>query len=353
VIEVTAVDPQLGAVFYSLEQKPAEKPRFIRQNDSCMICHGSSANQGFPGHLARSVYPDADGQPVLSLGTRRIDQCSPLQDRWGGWYVTGTSGKQTHLGNLIVDEERQVSRIDNSAGINITDLSTLGRGLRPRPNVEKYLRPHSDIVALMVLEHQTEMHNRITRANFQTRLALYEEADINKALGRPATERSESTARRIKNAAEPLVQYMLFSGEAQLTEPVRGTSDFTREFEHRGPCDNQGRTLRAFDLDHRLFRYPCSYLIYSRAFDELPGDVKDQVWQRLSEVLTGKDTSKEFAHLTATDRQAIREILLATHPALPAYWKTDASREKGIVPLRQRDSALVPDRGPRNLGNRQ
>ncbi len=321
VAEVTAVDPRLGAVFYSLDQERADRPKFVRQTDTCLICHGSSQNQGIPGHLVRSTYVDEAGYPILSAGTYRIDQTSPLEQRWGGWYVTGSSGKQAHLGNLVVRGRQRPEEVTNADGLNVTDL---GR----RFKTAAYLAPHSDIVALLVLEHQTEMHNRITRANFQTRQALAEGADINKALGRPAGYRSESTTRRIHYAGEPLVKYMLFSGEARLTEPVRGTSDFVRDFAARGPRDRRGRSLRDFDLKTRIFKYPCSYLIYSAAFDALPAPVKDHVLRRLWEVLTGRDTSADFAHLSADDRRAILEILRETKPDLPAYWKAATSARK-------------------------
>jgi hypothetical protein len=315
VMEVATVDPKLGAVFYSLDQKPSEKPRFVRQGDACLICHGSSQNQGFPGFLVRSVYPDASGSPILSMGTHRIDQSSPLAERWGGWYVTGTSGRQSHLGNLFVEEGVQPEQIDSAAGRNVTDLTG-------RFNTASYLTPHSDIVALMVLEHQGEMHNRLTRANFFTRMALYEEAEINKALGRAPGYRSESTQVRIKSAGEPVVEYMLMSGETALTDTVHGTSAFAEEFAQRGPHDNQGHSLRQLDLKSRLFAYPCSYVIYSDAFDNLPGPVKDYVLRRLWEILTGKDTSKPFAHLSSADRAAILQILLATKRDLPEYWRS-------------------------------
>lgn len=313
-LEVTAVDPRLGAVFYSLSQKKREKPRFQRQTDNCLICHASSFNQGHPGHLVRSVFADGLGLPVLASGTYRIDHTSPLRQRWGSWYVSGTSGKQTHLGNLIVRGHPRPEDIDNSANVNVTHLD---RYFKTSP----YPTPHSDIVALMVLEHQTEMHNRLTRANFQTRLALRDEAEFNKVLGRPKDYRSDSTRSRIKNAGEPVVQYMLFCEETQLTDPIEGTSGFAAEFAQRGRRDGQGRSLRDFDLKHRLFAYPCSYLIYSEAFDALPAAVKDYVLRRLWEVLSGKDTSKEFAHLSAADRRAILTILRATKPDLPDYWK--------------------------------
>lgn len=314
VLEVTAVDPQLGEVFYTLDQDQEERPRFTRQTDNCLICHGSSLNEGLPGHLVRSLYVDYDGLPILSAGSHRIDHTSPLADRWGGWYVTGTSGKQEHMGNLIVRDKHASGRIENRAGVNVTDL-------RDRIDPSHFLTPHSDIVALMVMEHQTGAQNLIARANFLTRFALRDEAEINKALGRPADYRSESTLSRIKNAGEPLVKYLLFSGEAQLTDPVKGTSGFAEEFRKRGPRDGKGRSLRDFDLRHRLFAYPCSYVVYSAAFDGLPGPVKDYVYRRLWEVLSGKDSSPEFAHLSAGDRRAVVAILRATKPDLPAYWK--------------------------------
>jgi hypothetical protein len=319
VLEVSAADPALGTVFYTLDQTPAMKPRLQRQTESCLICHGSSQNQGFPGHLVRSVYADRQGNPILAWGTFRIDQTSPLRQRWGGWYVTGTGGNQPHLGNLVVSDERQQpERIDNTAGLNVTDLSD-------RIRTSAYLSGHSDLVALMVLEHQTEMHNRISRAGMQTRLAVYEEADLNKALGRPLDQHSELTVRRIQSACEPLVKYLLFSGEAPLTAPVRGTSGFAEEFARRGPRDRHGRSLRALDLHTRLFTYPCSYLIYGEAFAGLPAEARAYVLNRLDEVLTGQDTSAAFAHLTAADRRAIREILLETLPGLPDSWRaTDA-----------------------------
>jgi hypothetical protein len=315
VLEVTAVDPQLGAVFYTLDQDPDAKPRFTRQIDNCLICHGSSQNEGLPGHLVRSLYVDYDGLPILSAGSHRIDQTSPLDERWGGWYVTGTTGKQGHLGNLIVHDKHASGPIENKDGINVTSLSG-------RINTSRFLTPHSDIVALMVMEHQTGAQNLITRAGFLTRFALRDEAEINKALGRPTDYRSESTKSRIKNAGEPLVKYLLFSGEAKLIGPVKGTSGFAAEFAKRGPRDPLGRSLRDFDLKRRLFAYPCSYVIYSAAFDALPAAVKDYVYRRLWEVLSGQDISAEFARLSAADRWAILDILRATKPDLPAYWKT-------------------------------
>lgn len=314
VLEISAVDPVLGAVFYTINQEEEARPRVMRQGDNCLICHGSSQTKSIPGHLVRSVYSDAAGLPILSSGTHRIDHSSPLKHRWGGWYVTGTHGPQTHLGNLVVRGRQEPEQIDNAAGLNITDLS-------PRIDVKSYLTPHSDIVALMVLEHQADGHNYITQAVFQTRMALHYEQALRRELGQPTDEHFDSTKSRIRSVCEPLVEYLLFCEEAELTHRLEGTSTFAAEFSRRGPSDKQGRSLREFDLSHRLFKYPCSYLIYSPSFEALPPEAKDYVFRRFDEILSGRDQTKKFAHLSAADRQAIREILLETLPSLPDNWK--------------------------------
>jgi hypothetical protein len=319
VMELSVADPQLGTVFCTLEQAPASKPRIARQTDTCLLCHGSSSTGGVPGHLVRSVFPDSRGLPILASGTYRIDHTSPLERRWGGWYVTGKTGAQTHLGNLIVRSRRVELPVDNSAGVNLTDLGD-------RFDRKRYLSGHSDVVALMVLEHQAEMHNRITRASFTARQALHQEAVLNREMKSPPGYRWDSTTVRIRSAGDDLVKYLLFSEEAALTDAVRGTSSFAADFAKHGPRDHLGRSLRDFDLKRRLFKYPCSYLIYSPSFDALPAEMRTYVWQRLHEVLSGRDQGKDFAHLSKQDRQAIREILLETKPGLPAYWKADPGK---------------------------
>lgn len=313
VVEISAVDPVLGAVFYTLDQEPVDRPKFVRQTDNCLICHGSSQTRGIPGHLVRSVFSDAGGQPILSSGTYRVDHSTPLAHRWGGWYVTGRHGEQTHLGNLIIRGKRVPDPVDNAQGQNVTDLDG-------RFDVNACLTPHSDIVALMVLEHQATAHNLITDAGFTTRQAIDHERQLNRELHEPAQRRWESTTSRIKSVGDALARYLLFAEEARLTAPIAGTSGFTEEFSKRGPRDRRGRSLRDFDLERRLFKYPCSYLVYSAAFDALPAEVREHVWRRVWDVLTGRDASPDYAHLTTADRTAILEILRDTKPGLPDYW---------------------------------
>jgi hypothetical protein len=311
VLELASVDPQLGAVFYTLNQEPGGKPKFARQTYECLSCHSSTLTRGVPGLVMRSVIPDRSGLPILQAGTYVTTHESPLKERWGGWYVSGTHGSQLHMGNLTASGPEDAEKLDLSDGANVTDL-------RRYFDATYYLSRHSDIVALMVAEHQTHVQNLITKANYGTRMALHSEQLLNRDLGRPANYRSESTVSRIKSVGEPLVRALLFTKEAALTHPVAGTTSFAREFAAQGPRDAQNRSLRDLDLKRRLFRYPCSYLIHSEAFDALPKEAKEYVYGRLRQVLRGEDRSPEFAHLSDADRKAILEILTATKKGFAA-----------------------------------
>jgi hypothetical protein len=313
VLEISAVDPQLGTVFYTLDQTETRSPRFSREIDNCLLCHASSHTESVPGHLIRSVFTDASGNPMVGYGSYRVNQNTPFENRWGGWYVTGRHGEQTHLGNLVVRDKGAGNRPDNKDGQNVTDLSG-------RYRTSSTLTPHSDLVALLVLEHQATAHNLITRANFTARHALHYEAALNRELKEPADKRWDSTNTRIRNAARSLVKYMLFSGEPVFTSPVSGTSSFAVTFAERGPRDKAGRSLRDFDLRRRMFRYPCSYLVYSPSFQQLPDEMRAEVFSQMHAVLSGADTSADFSHLTSEDRTAIREILRDTLPGPPSEW---------------------------------
>jgi len=318
VLELASIDPQLGTVFYTLRQPDdpdtTRAPKLVRQTYNCLQCHGSSMTRDVPGLLLRSVFPDKSGQPLLSQGTFQVNQETPLENRWGGWYVTGTHGNQRHMGNWCAeDEDKAEAALRNGPGSNVTSLAG-------RFDATPYVSHHSDIVALMVMEHQAEAQNLLTRANYQTRIALRDEAAMNASLGRRTGQRSESTAERIKAACEPLLKYMLFVDEEILTDPVKGSSTFAADFEARGPRDKLGRSLREFDLERRLFKYPLSYLIYSEQFDALPQDARDYVYRRLWDVLNGNDDSGDFSHVKRSTRRRIIEILRDTKPGLPAYW---------------------------------
>jgi hypothetical protein len=312
VLEIAAIDPQAGAVFFTLDTEQVPNPRIERRTNDCLQCHQSGGTLGIPGLMVRSVYPDRNGQPMFQAGSFVTDHRSPLQQRWGGWYVTGTSGSQEHMGNAVIEEGQSPDSIVGK-GSNVTDLKW-------RFDESAYLSSHSDIVALMVLEHQTRMSNLITRVNYETRMAILEQSTMNRELKEPPDYMSDSVKHRIASAAEEIVKYMLFTDEAAILSEIKGTSAFTSEFARKGPTDHLGRSLRDLDLKHRMFRYPCSYLIYSEAFDGLADEAKQYVYRRLWEVLSGHDQSKPFARLSSTDRQNILAILRETKKDLPEYW---------------------------------
>ncbi|WP_404305823.1 hypothetical protein [Neorhodopirellula lusitana] len=321
VLEFAATDAKQGAIFYTLgnsEEQP--EPKFVRDRGGCLSCHASSRTQNVPGYLVRSVFADAAGRPKFGSGTYTTDHTSDFKERWGGWYVTGSHGDMRHMGNVICKGDE--GEIDRESGANRTDLSDSIR-------LESFLTPHSDIVALMVLEHQTQMHNAIAAANYETRQALHQSYQMNELLERPAGHISDSANRRIDSSVDQVLEYLLFCDEFALTSPVSGSSNFEKEFQERGLRDSQGRSLRDFDLQTRMFRYPCSYLIYNDSFEALPDEVRSRIVTKLTAILEGDDTSPEYAHLTPMMRAEILGILQETHPLFQAQGHT-ASLQKEV-----------------------
>ena len=310
VIEISTADPQLGGVFYTLKQSDNQRPVFQRADFKCLQCHGSTHTRRVPGHIVRSVYSDPDGLPIFRAGTFRTTDASPFSERFGGWYVTGQSGNQFHMGNQTIADSDKANDINRTVGSNRDRLDDLF-------DTNQYLTPHSDLIALMVLVHQVTVHNALTAANHSGRIALRDAAVMNKALERPANFVSDSTKRRIASAAEKVVDALLLANTKPFTAPISGTSRFAATFVKAGPSDKQGRSLRTLDLSTGLFRNPCSFLIYSSSFDGLPAPVREQVAIRLNAILTAEEISDDkYSHLTAKRRRAIFEILQATKPSV-------------------------------------
>jgi hypothetical protein len=308
-LEVASFDRDQGAIFYLLEQNKTEGPGFRRAEFDCLKCHVAPSTRGVPGVFVRSVYAAPTGIPAAMTDAFITGHDSPLNERFGGWYVTAHAGRSRHMGNAFVDDLQNPGTLENALRRNLTDLS-------PRFDTSPFLTRHSDIVAQLVLDHQTQMHNLITLTNYQTRIAMHEE----KQKGRAADAMSPEARKKFEGPAEELVKYLLLVDEAPLEGPIEGTSGFAQEFTARGPRDAEGRSLRQFDLMSRLFKYKCSYLIYSEAFDALPAPAKSYVYGRLREVLTGADQTPAFAKLKQEDRRAALEILLATKEGLPEDW---------------------------------
>ena len=300
-IEIASLDPNLGPVFYLLEQNPSSGPEFARELKRCLSCHDSYSlsGGGVPRFIVGSGYVGPDGELMTHEGWILVTDQTPLTSRWGGWYVTGHSGDQAHLGNMIIRSYSDFDRLDD---LRVGNIDTLEGLFDTKP----YLTDKSDIVALMVLEHQINVQNEITRVSYDTRTALAKEGN--------AKAPSTATLDLINDSVEPLVEMMLFVEATKLTSPLSGVPQFVAQFEKRAVRDSAGRSLRDFDLETRLFRYPLSYTIYSDEFAALPDVVKAAVYRRLDAVLVGNDHDAKFGALTAADREAILEILRATKP---------------------------------------
>lgn len=282
ILELAANDPDLGAVFYTLDFAPLAEAnqgvQLVRDRGQCLSCHATSRTENVPGYLVRSIYPDASGRPRTGTSSYTTDYRSLFQTRWGGWYVTGTHGQMRHLGNAFALDRSDPQKMDLEAGANRSELPS-----RVQPKL--HLQPHSDLVALMVLEHQIRVHNLITKANYEARQAVAMDVSMNQALGRDSGYRSESTQRRIQSAASSLADAILMRNESPLEQVVQGTSTFAETFASQGPLDSQNRSLRQFDLQTRLFRHRLSYLIYTPEFQALPKEILVPLRAHLQETL--------------------------------------------------------------------
>jgi hypothetical protein len=244
------------------------------------------------------VVTGPDGRTLPWLGNYTTDHASPIGERWGGWYVTGTAEAIGHLGNRFVTSSQSEA---------VPTAAMIPESLDGRIPASVYPSRYSDIVALLVFDHQMPMLSLLTRIGWDVRLAAADGGDAARVAAADAIE---------------FVDYLLFVEEAPLPGRIRGTSGFAERFQAQGPRDRRGRSLRDLDLDRRLMRYPCSYMIYAPAFDALPAKARDAIYRRMWHVLSGQETASKYQRLTLVDRQAIVEILRDTKPALPAYFET-------------------------------
>ncbi|HMF98639.1 MAG TPA: hypothetical protein VKE96_30270 [Vicinamibacterales bacterium] len=297
ILELATQDAEQGVVFYTLAQKADAAPRFTHRTD-CLLCHLTWDTLAVPGFTTISTFPMSDDPNAYADGVV-VDHRTPIADRWGGWYVTGRLVPSRHMGNVPV----------------IRPAATLSKTRLPAPKLESvapllespdvYPSRHSDIAALMVLNHQTQATNLLTWVGWETRVALADKTQFD----------------RVDEAIRELVDYFLFVDEAPIGSPMAGASGFAERFAGLGPRDGAGRSLRQLDLITRLMRYPCSYMIYSEAFDALPSVARERIYDRLWKVLSGQDPDRRYAGLTAGDRRDVIEILRATRPGLPEYFQ--------------------------------
>jgi hypothetical protein len=299
-LEIVTIDSDRGPVFFSVTNAPPRQPQFERQSALCLACHDSAGLRGggVPFVLVRSSSVAGEMSPAGRAMPMVVTHATAIEDRWGGWYVTGRLGVQQHLGNLPLagPPDATVSRISNRS-----NLPSLADYIDTAP----YMSDKSDIVALLVLEHQSYVHNLITRAKY----ALAGRAAATRQVASWADLPSDDGA-LFTAVLEPLAAAMTFQDERRLLGSIRGNARFEAEFVARGHADECGRTLRDFELVSRTFKYPLSFLVYAPAFQSLPPLAKRYLYDRFVALL-GAPTG---AAALDRDRTAALEILAATLP---------------------------------------
>ncbi|MEO5917730.1 MAG: hypothetical protein ABIS50_26095 [Luteolibacter sp.] len=295
-IEVITQDSVLGPVFYLIGAGSEGGLKIERDLSTCISCHGTTATENVPGLQVRSVFPDEDGDPLLGMGTSQVNHETPLAARWGGYYVTGRSSLP-HLGNRTYQDGGSPKPLPS-------DLANLSARLE----VSKYPRPTSDIVALMVLEHQCRMHNLLTTASMNYRRAYY----LGHAMDAAADPDGGSAGRVADGAADQIVDCLFFKDEADPGENIEGGEAFQKSFTARFSKTSDGRSLADFQLFHRLFKHRCSFMVYSAAFRDLPPRVKWSVLEKMHRALEGENSKIDW--LKAPERDKITAILSETLP---------------------------------------
>ncbi len=308
-LEIATMDPELGPLFFILEQRATASPQFDRQTVQCLRCHDSltMTGGGVPRFILGSGYVNTRSELVSHEGWVLTTPKTPLRFRWGGWYVTGEHGKQAHLGNIVVADAAELQDLE---GLRIYNRDTLDGVI----DTDLYRSDKSDIVALLVIEHQVYVQNLMTRVNYDVRTEMARRKQLNTAALNTDDEIvTKEMKSLIEEVTEPLVKALVFTDEAMLTDPVIGSTSFTEDFARRGPFDGKGRSLRQFDLQTRTFRYPLSYLVYSEAFDALPHSVRKYIYRRFGEIFDAEE-SETLVRLPAEERAVILDILRATKP---------------------------------------
>jgi hypothetical protein len=293
VIEIAAHDPQQGIVFYVLDQSAAAP--VMSRRTACLSCHVSASTLNVPGVIARSNMVGADGNLLPRPDTHDVNHSTTHPDRWGGWYVTSEGApapysQRGHAGNITFTAQGNTSN------------QVFVEWMHGAPEQRPYPVASSDTVSLLTFDHQSRAINLMTRLNWEARIA-----------GASPLASSE-----VRGLANELAEYLLFINEAPLPVPLSPIPAFAEHLRARTPKDSRGRSFAQLELVNRLLRYPCSFMVYSEAFDGLPPDVRQAVYRRMREVLAGESVPASYARVSVDDRRAIEEILRDTKSDFPA-----------------------------------
>jgi len=319
-MEVATMDADRGAVFYSFHtlttpDQQNHSWRLEREGPRCLTCHDSFAESGggVPVFMFESAYDLKDMDVIFGDAAHETTEQDPEAGRWGGWYVTGDDGGAFHLGNVYAPARRGPAVMRNSVLREDARKGAL-QSLSGLLNLAPYIRPGSDIVSLLVLQHEVDVHNAMIRANYKSRVLFMKNPQANVDATTHWRDMPPQMQKMLTALLEPLVRAMVMSDAAGLAAPVKGNTSYAGHFEARGPRDARGRSLRDLDLRTRTFRYPMSFLVYTRAFDFLPVGVREHLYSRFADILTGKDHTGSYGKLDPADCRAALEILKATKP---------------------------------------
>lgn len=295
-LEIAAMDPTLGPVFFDITQNIERPLELNRETSRCLRCHDSMSNTGggTPRFMMTSRLVNSNGDIASHEVSVIMQDSTPLNQRWGGWYVTGLHGEQETMGNLMFEGRAiSISEIDLLANGNKRELSSM-------LNTAPYLSEHSDIVALLVMQHQTQVQNTMTKAAWDYRQLMDEEGSV--------------VIEKLAELANPVLEALLMKNEALLGDQIQGLSGFAEYFQNLGPFDSSRRSLRDLDLTERVFKYPLSYLIYSDSFTALPEPLHSYLVDTVYQILSADEDHADFAHLDAETRTAILQIVNSTAP---------------------------------------
>ncbi|MEQ1932684.1 MAG: hypothetical protein ABL962_02220, partial [Fimbriimonadaceae bacterium] len=238
-IEVMTINPEKGIIFYTIRNEQLAKPRFEVDPRQCFQCHGRRSESQIPILFARSAFIAPSGYPQTFARAITATPDVPIEDRWGGWYVSGTHGAVRHRGNEVAVGEGEDYKQDFEKGANVTDLSGY-------VDTSSYLSSHSDIAALMVLEQQMDIQNTLSSTIKQVRQILAEHKD---------GQLSGEALKSFTTQCEYLVGSLLGDGEAKLSEALKGTSTFAESYSRSAPACKRGRRLSELDLKTRVHKY--------------------------------------------------------------------------------------------------
>lgn len=298
-VEIIAADPEMGPMFYVYDRlQPGGPVPGVQRSTKCMNCHAGNATRRLPGLIAESLLVSQAGS---SLETYRRDVQGhqiPLEDRFGGWHLTGDHHLSSHKANVMgLAQNRKIEKTPVPPG----QFSDLGL----------HLLPTSDILPHLIHEHQIGFENRLVYAIYTLRQLKHENRGL---LG--AAAKAE-----IEERAQEMARYIMFADEAKFpSRGITGDPAYAQDFLRDRKLTEAGLSLKDFDMRTRMFKHRCSYMLYTDTWKQAPKELKERIYYHMALYLRDQPDA-HHAHLAPAERMAVRGILKETMNDLPAWWR--------------------------------